>query len=96
MINTHVHPQIKLLTLTLRVTQKHAFSVHQIITPFTLSCVSLSKISCAKKKDMGYAKKREKKKIQAKRHERKKMHAKEHEEKKGKRKKEIKIAHTFK
>ena len=41
-------------------------------------------------------KKEKKKYIHAERHERKKMHAKEHEEKKRKRKKEIKIAHTFK
>ena len=40
--------------------------------------------------------KKGKKNIHAKSHEREKMHAKEHEEKKGKRKKEIKIAHTFK
>jgi hypothetical protein len=46
--------------------------------------VSLSKISCAKKNSMGYAKKR-KKNIHAKRHERKKCMPKEHEEKKRKR-----------
>jgi hypothetical protein len=43
----------------LRVTHKHAFFVHQSNTPFTLSCVSLSKISCAKRNSMGYAKKEE-------------------------------------
>ena len=55
-------PTNKLLTLTLRVTQKHVFSVHQIITPFTLSCVSLSKTSYAKKNSTGYASKGEKEK----------------------------------
>jgi len=56
--------------------------------------VSLSRISCAKKNSMGYAKKERRKKeknIHAKRHEREKMHAKEHEEQKEK-----KIAHAFK
>ena len=42
-------PTNKMLTLTLRVTQKHAFSIHQNNTPFILSCISLSKISYAKK-----------------------------------------------
>ena len=50
------------MTHTLGVTQKHVFLVHQIITTFTLSCVSLSKISYATKNSMGYAKKREKEK----------------------------------
>ena len=45
---------------------------------------------------MGYAKKREKRKISMPKVMRQKMHAKEHEEKKRKGKKEIKIAHTFK
>jgi hypothetical protein len=47
---------------------------------------------------MGYAKKRKKrrKKISIPKGMREKMYAKEHEEKKRKRKKEIKIAHTFK
>jgi hypothetical protein len=43
---------------------------------------------------MGYAKK-EKRKISMLQSMREKIHAKEHEEKKRKRKKEIKIAHTF-
>ena len=60
MIKTHVHPQIKLLTLTLRVTPKHAFSVHQIITPFIYHVSLSKKISYAKKIEVcGYTKKRE-------------------------------------
>jgi hypothetical protein len=34
------------------------FSIHQINYSIHISCVSLSEISYAKKKDMGYAKKR--------------------------------------
>jgi hypothetical protein len=58
MIETHVHPQIKILTLTLRVAHNMHFSVHRIITPFNYHDISLSKVSYAKKKDMRYAKKK--------------------------------------
>ena len=62
-----------MLTLTLRVMQKHAFSVHQIITPFTILCVLSQKISYAKKRIVwAMLKKEEKKDVHAKRHERKK------------------------
>jgi hypothetical protein len=44
---------------------------------------------------MGYAKKEKRKIFMLQSMREKKMHAKEHEEKKRKRKKEIKIAHTF-
>ena len=55
-------PTNKLLTLTLRVMHKYAFSIHQNNYSIHLSCPSLSKISCDKKNSMGYAKKREKEK----------------------------------
>ena len=55
-------PTNKLLTLTLRVTQKHAFSVHQIITPFVYHVSLSQKFSYAKKNSMSYAK-NEKRKI---------------------------------
>ena len=42
-------PTNKLLTLTLRVTQKHAFLVHQNNYSIHLSCVSLSKIFICQK-----------------------------------------------
>ena len=55
-------PTNKLLTLTLRVTQKHAFFVHQIITPFIYHVSLSQRFSYAKKNSMGYAKKRRKRK----------------------------------
>ena len=70
-----------MLTLTLRVTQKHVFSVHQIITPF-IYYESLKNFIC-QKNSMGYTKKR---KMSMPKGMREKMHAKEHEEKKRKRK----------
>ena len=54
-------PTNKLLTLTLRVMQKHIFFVHQIITPFIYHVSFSQKFSYAKKNSMGYAKKRERK-----------------------------------
>ena len=93
MIKTHVHPQIKRLTLTLRVTQKHAFFVHQNNYSIHLSCVLVKKFHMPKiivwamlKKE----KEKEKNKISMPKGMREKMHAKEHEEKKRKR------THTFK
>ena len=87
MIKTHVHPQIKLLTLTLRVTQKHAFSIHQINTPFVYHVSLSQKFDMPKRIVWAMLKKeKEKKNVHAKRHERKKIHAKEHEEKKIKKK----------
>jgi hypothetical protein len=83
-------PTNKLLTLKLRVTQKHAHFIHQIITPFTLSCASLSKISDAKKNSISYAKKRREKIKISMPKGMKKMNAKEHEEKKRKEKKRSK------
>ena len=57
MIKIHVHPHIKMITLTLRVTQKHAFSVHlKKHHSFVLS-LSLQRFSYAKREVWGYAKK---------------------------------------
>ena len=69
--------------------QKHAFLSTKIITPFIYHVSLSQKISYAKKKDMGYAEKKEKKKEKCpcQKAWEKKMHAKEHEEKKRKRKK---------
>ena len=82
-------PTNKLLTLTLRVTHKHAFSVHQIITPFIYH-VSLSNFFHMPKwivwAMLKKGEDKEKKNIHAKRAWGKKMNAKEHEEKKRKRK----------
>ena len=76
-------PINKLQTLTLRVTHKHAFSVHQIITPFIYYESLFQKVSYAKRIVWAILKKE--RNVHAKRHERKKMYAKEHEEKKRKR-----------
>jgi hypothetical protein len=51
--------------------QKHAFSIHEIITPLVYH-VSLQKNFICQKNSMGYAKKREMKNIHTKRHGRKK------------------------
>ena len=95
MIKTRT-PTNKLLTLTLRVTQKHAFSIHQIITPFIYH-KSLSLKFHMPKRIVWAMLKKEEKNIHAKRHERKKCMPKSMKKRKEKeRKKEIKIAHTFK
>ena len=66
MIKTHVHPQIKLLILTLRVTQKHAFFAHQNnYSVHFIMCLSLSiKIHVPKRRIWAMLKtEREKRKI---------------------------------
>ena len=85
MIKAHVHPQIKLLTVTVRVTQEHVFhppnnySIH-------LSWVSSSKVFHMPKGSVGYAQKQKGKNIHAKKHEKKcmpmSMKKKERKEKK--------------
>ena len=50
MIKIHEHPHIKMLTLTLRVTQKHIFHPPKIKTPFTFHESFSPKFSYAKKK----------------------------------------------
>ena len=90
MIKIHVHPQIKLLTLTLRVTQKHAFSIHQINTPFVYHVSLSQKFDMPKRIVWAMLKKEKEKKNAMPKGMREKMHAKEHEEKKRKR------THTFK
>ena len=65
-------PTNNLLTLTLRVTQKHAFSVHQIITPFIYHVSLSQKFHVPKRIVWAMLKKeKEKKNIHAKRHDRK-------------------------
>ena len=70
--------------------QKHAFFVHQIITPFIYHVSLSQKFSYAKKIVCAMLKKEERKiSIPKGIREKKEMDAKEHEEKKRKRKKEI-------
>ena len=66
-------PTNKLLTLTLRVTQKYIFSIHQIITPFIYHVSLSQKFHVPKRIVWAMLKKEGKKYIHAKRHERKKQ-----------------------
>ena len=86
--DTHT-PTNKLLTLTLKVTQKHAFSVHQIITPFVYHVSLSQKFHVPKRIVWAMLKKEEKKKknIHAKKHERKKCMPKSMKKRKEKKKK---------
>jgi hypothetical protein len=59
MIKIHVHPQIKMLTLTLRVTQQHVLLYTKIKTPFVCRESLSPKFFICQKEACAYAKKRE-------------------------------------
>jgi hypothetical protein len=80
MIKIHVHPPNKMLTLTLRVTQKLAFPPTKIKTPSLMLGTSLSKILFLPKREYGLCKNISMPKSM--REKRKNIRAKEHETKK--------------